>query len=383
MPTERMTPRQRMLVAMAGGKPDRVPCSPDTSNMMPCRLTGKPFWDIYLHNDPPLWKAYIALLRHFGVDGKFAYGGVKWKTDSGIETRAEITARSAERVVQRHTYIMPEGRLTGETVYMVGDPPTESEKPVKDVKEQFAMLRRFFAAPTAADFSQAREQRRELGEMGAFGLAVAGLPGFHGWIYFVQGGVEALTYAYYDHPELFEELRELNHRKVVRQAEMILGERPDFLYMSNSGSLTLQSADIFRHLTLPTLKEVTRLAKQAGIPTLMHSCGRSMDLVEMVATETDLCCLNPLEAPPMGDADLAEVKRRYGKKLALMGNLLTTDVMLRGTPELVREESRKCIEAAGAGGGFILSTGDQCGRDTPDANILAMLEACREFGRYD
>ncbi|HUT33160.1 MAG TPA: hypothetical protein VNE39_06765 [Planctomycetota bacterium] len=37
---------------------------------------------------------------------------------------------------------------------------------------------------------------------------------------------------------------------------------------------------------------------------------------------------------------------------------------------------------AAAGGGFILSTGDQCGRDTPDENILAMLEVARDYGRY-
>ena len=36
----------------------------------------------------------------------------------------------------------------------------------------------------------------------------------------------------------------------------------------------------------------------------------------------------------------------------------------------------------GAGGGFILSTGDQCGRDTPDANILKLVEVARTYGRY-
>jgi len=47
-----------MLVAMRNGQPDCVPAAPDMSNMIPCRLTGKPFWDIYLYHDPPLWMAY-------------------------------------------------------------------------------------------------------------------------------------------------------------------------------------------------------------------------------------------------------------------------------------------------------------------------------------
>jgi hypothetical protein len=30
----------------------------------------------------------------------------------------------------------------------------------------------------------------------------------------------------------------------------------------------------------------------------------------------------------------------------------------------------------------ILSTSDQCGRDTPDENIYAMVETPRTYGRY-
>lgn len=44
-----MTPKQRFLTAMqACGVPDRVPCTPDISNYIPCQRTGRPFWEIYL-----------------------------------------------------------------------------------------------------------------------------------------------------------------------------------------------------------------------------------------------------------------------------------------------------------------------------------------------
>jgi len=45
------------------------------------------------------------------------------------------------------------------------------------------------------------------------------------------------------------------------------------------------------------------------------------------------------------------------------------------------ELARAAIDAA-AGGRFILSTGDQCGRDTPDENLRAMIETARTYGRY-
>jgi uroporphyrinogen decarboxylase len=56
--------------------------------------------------------------------------------------------------------------------------------------------------------------------------------------------------------------------------------------------------------------------------------------------------------------------------------------MLRGTVEDVVRESRAAIDAAAGGGRFILSTGDQCGRDTPDENLRAMVETARTYGQY-
>ena len=64
-----MTSKEGMLTAMTNGKPDMVPVAPDISNMVPCKLTGKPFWDIYLYQNPPLWKALIDAVRHFGSAG--------------------------------------------------------------------------------------------------------------------------------------------------------------------------------------------------------------------------------------------------------------------------------------------------------------------------
>jgi uroporphyrinogen decarboxylase len=44
--------------------------------------------------------------------------------------------------------------------------------------------------------------------------------------------------------------------------------------------------------------------------------------------------------------------------------------------------AREAIDAAASGGGFILSTGDQCPRDTPDANIRKLVEVAQTYGVY-
>ncbi|NJD04141.1 MAG: cobalamin-binding protein [Ruminiclostridium sp.] len=90
----------------------------------------------------------------------------------------------------------------------------------------------------------------------------------------------------------------------------------------------------------------------------------------------------PLEIPPMGNCNLKEIKKLYGNKLVLKGNLHTTNVMLHGSAKDVIDASKKAIDAAAEGGRFILSTGDQCGRDTPEENLLAMIETAGTYGRY-
>jgi len=158
--------------------------------------------------------------------------------------------------------------------------------------------------------------------------------------------------------------------------------RPDFISTGGSGTLIHQSLQTFRELALPIVKKMTALAKQYGFPSHIHSCGPETELVKICAEETDLTVIDPLEISPMGDCDLKELKRLYGDKLVLKGNLHTTKIMLHGSVSDVVEASKKAIDDAAAGGRFILSTGDQCGRDTPYENIMAMIETAKTYGRY-
>jgi uroporphyrinogen decarboxylase len=66
----------------------------------------------------------------------------------------------------------------------------------------------------------------------------------------------------------------------------------------------------------------------------------------------------------------------------MMGNLHTTDVMLEGSTDDVALAARKAIDDAGEGGGYILSTGDQCGLHTPDENIHKLVEIAKTYGKY-
>ncbi|HBC87530.1 MAG TPA: hypothetical protein DCZ94_11290 [Lentisphaeria bacterium] len=191
-------------------------------------------------------------------------------------------------------------------------------------------------------------------------------------------------YDCYDNPEKYEKIAV----ERVAQAEkrfkriMAMDEKPDFLCVGGSGTLVYQTVEIFRKFALPAVKRGIELATAAGIPTHIHSCGPEKELVKIMAEETSLTVIDPLEISPMGDCDLKELKRLYGKKITLKGNLHTTNVMLRGSVENVIEASKKAIDDGAKGGRFILSTGDQCGRDTPFENLEAMVETARSYGKY-
>jgi uroporphyrinogen decarboxylase len=370
-----------MVAAINNTMPDRVPVAPDMSNMIPCRLTGKPFWEIYYFSDPPLWRAYLDAVKTFGFDGWFTDGSMQYQWPGSRNKMVEDMRKLEERCVVRYRGRVDDCRYTSETTYYAADPPTETEKIIKDLETEWSLIEKLFAVPVGYNPSLLRQQREEVGEQAAFGVSI-GYPGFQNWFGLFAGGIEALAYAYHDHPDLILRLRELNEQQCLVMMEMILSERPDFVLLGASGTITMQSPKIARALCLPTIQKLTAMAKAAGVPTMIHSCGKQRILVKWCAEETDLNCINPLEMPPMGDCDLAEVKQSHGHQIALMGNLHTSQTMLFGSPEDVRRASLQAILAAGQNGGFILSTGDQCGRDTPDANIRAMIDAADEFGHY-
>jgi uroporphyrinogen decarboxylase len=104
-----------------------------------------------------------------------------------------------------------------------------------------------------------------------------------------------------------------------------------------------------------------------------------MPLLDMIV-EAGVDALNPLE--PAAGMNIAEVKKLYGDKIALVGNIDCGELLCFGTPEQVRQTVKWTIEVAGDNGGFILSSSNSIHSSVKPENYLAMVEAGREFGRY-
>ncbi len=377
-----MKPRERLLTVLQGQVPDCVPVAPDFSFMIPARLTGKPFWDLFLYNDPPIWDAYINCAKHFDIDSlmdgyfRFTYPG---EQDPNQGWERFIVYKGPNRIVTQWS-TKENGKRVWKPrvdVFHVADPPNENIHPSRiglpEVPEKYQPLEG--VKPVDTGPKGLERLKKLMGDQGLVGIFIT-----ESVIFSTSEDI----FDYYDNREKYQKLALQRVEQVEKRFKSImeLEVRPDFLCVGGSGTLVYQTVDMFREITFPAVKRAIELASAAGLPTHVHSCGPESELVRIFAEETGLTVIDPLEGPPMGDCDLAELKRKYGDKIVLKGNLHTTDIMLNGTVDDVVEASKKAIDAAAAGGRFILSTGDQCGRDTPDENLRAMVETARTYGKY-
>jgi uroporphyrinogen decarboxylase len=371
-----MTSRERILTAMRRGIPDCVPAMPDISNMVPVRLTGKPFWDIYVHDDPPLDEAYVDAVRYFGMDGWYIYNNATMHEDPPWHKR--IIHTSEKEIHVRRWFETPFGELSEIVCYPVADPPWPMKSMIENIAVDFPKLRWYMEQKSLATLCA---NQAKIGELGIYGVAIESFMGF--WVGVRHGGSTQAIMDFVEEPEKMLEIRDFYLGFSERAAREIIKHRPDeILIGASSSSLSLSSPRIYREFDLPMIRLVSSLCKESDLICHQHTCGRSRLIVEINYAETDISVMEPLERPPGGDVELAEVKRRFGDKFCLKGNVNTFETMLNGSVGDVRQEAMACIDAAAAGGGFILATGDQCGRDTPDENIFALIEVARTYGRY-
>ena len=142
--------------------------------------------------------------------------------------------------------------------------------------------------------------------------------------------------------------------------------------------------EYFRQMVLPGCKAAARILDEAGIFLRLHCHGRIRDalpmIIEMGAKGTD-----PVEPPPDGDITLAEVKQAYGDRLVLFG-ATELKVLETAEPEEVRALVKEQINAAKAGGGFVLMPtaapiNEPLSPQT-ERNYCAWIDAGIEYGGY-
>lgn len=148
-------------------------------------------------------------------------------------------------------------------------------------------------------------------------------------------------------------------------------------YASNPGPLV--SPDMFRDIFYEPLCRVMGGFKDAGFPIIKHTDGKLWPIIDMII-DSGIDCLDPID--PQAGMDMAEVKAKYGDRVALKGNVDCAQTLTFGTVEETIEETKEALRKGGEGGGLILSSSNSIHSAVKPENYLAMMKANEEFGTY-
>jgi uroporphyrinogen decarboxylase len=142
----------------------------------------------------------------------------------------------------------------------------------------------------------------------------------------------------------------------------------------------LISPSLWRKWIKPRYASMITAAKEINSDVVIwyHSDGDIEPIIPDLI-EIGVEVLNPIQPESM---DPARIKARYGDRLAFWGTVSIQQTMPFGSPEDVRAEVKKRIETVGQGGGFVLAPSHVLEPEVPWENVLAFVDAAREYGSY-
>ena len=112
---------------------------------------------------------------------------------------------------------------------------------------------------------------------------------------------------------------------------------------------------------------------------IKHTDGNIMPLLDMIL-DSGIDCLDPID--PIAGMDIAKMKRDYGHRVALKGNVDCAHTLTFGSEADTVRETKEVIRKAAGGGGLILSSSNSIHSAVKPGNYLAMWNAIRMYGKY-
>ncbi len=368
-----MTPRERLLCALRGEKPDRLPVTVHQ-------------WQHYYLEKHLGGMTDIEAFEHFGMDatvqfmqemGQFWMTGCDFGRYSTLDWRDEgkIISTDPDATVCRHSIGTPEGTLTYATG---GDRRTTwITEPLIKRDEEIDLVRKYMPVPDL-DAAPVRALRDRLGERGIV----------RGFVWGDQAGcwqhaaclvdTNDLILATFDKPDWVHELLGILLEKKLRFIESMKGAAFDIVETGGgASSSTLISPKIHEEFCLPYDRKMHDALHDLGFPVTYHTCGGTRGIEEMiVANGTDV---SETLAPKSigGNSEPWEMRRKTEGRIALIGGIDQFNVLTSGSAEEIRKQVRRLFEKVGRDGGYVLSCADHF-FETPPENLEIFAEAARQ-----
>jgi len=195
-------------------------------------------------------------------------------------------------------------------------------------------------------------------------------------------GLEGFSYALVDDPGLVDTILGRYADWTISVIRHLREVGVDYVWTFDDmayKTATMFSPKTLRDVFMPHLRRVADAIKGEGFPWIFHSDGNLMRILDDLLT-LGMDGLHPIEP---GAMDIEALKRDYGDRLCLIGNIDLHYTLTRGTPEEVDDEVRRRIEIIGKGGGYMISSANSITFYCKVENVWAMAAAIRKYGAYE
>jgi uroporphyrinogen decarboxylase len=200
--------------------------------------------------------------------------------------------------------------------------------------------------------------------------------------YLAMGGLDKFCINIYAKPrfvekvvKMFAEVQTKIANNIIKRGVDVIAETDD---ISGLDGPFWPPRDMKKYIW-PPIKRVVDMCHQHGIPYLKHSDGDLMPILEEFIDFCGFDGINPIEPQCM---DLAEVKKKFGRRVYIKGNVDITWVIPYGNEEDVRRDVRRAIDQGAKGGGFVLSESNSFHPGCKFENILTYIDEARKYGKY-
>ena len=352
-----MTPRERVLTALARRVPDRVPA---TLGFRPNAFPG-------LSADE--------VVSTLGLDVRYVVFA---------SSRDDEQFTDYLRSLPPDVDVGSDALLRGYSEW--GYRPNVVEVNPLGAAESADDLRRFRFPDVTADYRY-RDLTAQVAAAHAAGYAVAGGPPRLGGELFETAyrlrGFQQFMTDLAGRPALADYLLD-QLEAIMRHNVAILAEAGvDVLTIDDDVAMPtglILSPDAWRRHFRPRLARIIQAARAANpaIHILYHSDGDYTAIVpDLIAVGVDV--LNPLQPDHM---DPDRLKREHGAQVALWGAVGEQGLFTHGTPADIRAEVRRRIEALAPGGGYVAASAYDVDFPGGWERVVAFADAVRAFGTY-
>ena len=186
----------------------------------------------------------------------------------------------------------------------------------------------------------------------------------------------------FENPEKLHEEAKVKCRDSIELAKKQADAGAEFIcinsdYGFNEGPFI--SPTMFAEFVTPYLTEIVGAIHDLGLKAILHSDGDLRKILDQLVS-TGLDGYQSID--PQGHMDIAEVKKQYGDRLILMGNVKSA-ALQDSEPEVIRESVRYAIQHGKPGGKYIFSTSNCIFAGMPLENYHIMLDEYEKHAWYE